>query len=107
MAKLEQARQVEADHGKQGCQQCHHQGRLQLKAPAQLLPGGTEDQQEASQRQEGQHHACCVGQACHALLAQLVAVAGEAQHLDGQDREHAGHQVQDEATDQAAQQSQP
>ena len=105
-AELEQTGQVQADQGEQRRQRRHHAGALQLEAPAQAFAGGAQGQQQRTQRGEGQNHAGGVGQAAEAVGAPVIGVAGEADHLDGQHREHAGHQVQDQATEQRTQQHQ-
>ena len=45
--------------------------------------------------------------ALNAGLSGVLAVAGKAQHLDSEDREDAGHEVEDEPADQPAQQGRP
>ena len=69
--------------------------RLQLEAPAQLLAGGAQRGEQQPQRDERQHDA---GRERDGLAPQRrprVVVRREAQHLERQHREHAGHQVED------------
>ena len=106
-AELEQAGQVQSDDGEQRGQRGHHQRALQLEAPADGLARRAQAQQQAAQRHEGQHHARGVGQAGTAVGGFVVRVLGEGQHLDGQHREHAGHEVEDQAADQCTDERRP
>ena len=61
-------------------------------------------QHRGPQRQEGQHHAARVGHGGHPVAGVVVGTPGEAQHLDRQHREHAGHEVEQQPAEQGAQQ---
>ncbi len=104
IAELEQAREVQADEGEQRGERGHDRRALQLEAPAELFTRRAQGQQQATQRQEGQHHAGRVGQAVGAVRAGVAAVLREPGHLDGQHGKHAGHEVEDEAADERADQ---
>ena len=96
--EFEHAGEVEADEREQRGERRHDAGRLQLKAPAELLAARARRDQQAGQREEGEHHARGVGQRTAPALARGIArVLRERQHLERQHREHAGHQVEDHA----------
>mmetsp|Transcript_5363 Transcript_5363/g.20351 ORF Transcript_5363/g.20351 Transcript_5363/m.20351 type:complete len:505 (-) Transcript_5363:2024-3538(-) len=69
---------------------------MELEAPAHLLAAGAQRDQHTGQGREAQQHAGRVGQA----LGPVVALVDQRQRLDGKHREHAGHQVEDQATEQ-------
>ena len=106
LAELKQTGQVQTQQGEQH-RQCRDHGRgLQLKAPAQLLAGTAQRQQGRPQQDQRQHHTGGVGQARSAVLGAALAWLGKAQHLDGQHREYTRHEVEQQTTDEGAQQSQ-
>ena len=78
-----------------------------MKAPAQLLTRAAQGQQQRTQGHKRQHHTGGVGQAADPVRTPVFGVAGEAHHLDGQHRKHAGHQVQDQPANQGAQHGGP
>ena len=89
----------------------HQRGRaedeargLHLEAPADRLAAGLEREDDGAQREETDQHAGGVDERLADSRAAVPAgLAGEAEHLEADDGEDAGHQVQDGATDEGQQ----
>ena len=74
--------------------------RLQLEAPAQLLAGGAQrGEQQRRARRTSARRPPANATASWRSVGLRVVVRREAQHLERQHREHAGHQVEDQAAD--------
>ena len=103
-AGLEHAEQVETDDHEEQRQHGHEDRRLQLEAPAGRLAQRPQPQQDGRQHQEADHHAQAEH---HGMTTRLRRLArsrlGEGKDLEPDDREHAGHQVEDEAADERPQ----
>ena len=99
-ADLEHAEQVEADGE-------HHQredggdpGVLQLEAHSgRGVASRLQEDEDGADRSEADHHAGEIGQAIGARLLRIMRGVDEARGLDGEHRQHARHQVEDEATE--------
>jgi hypothetical protein len=102
-ANFEHTRQVQADQREQARQDGHHDGGLQLEAPAELFTACAQAQQQGGQRHKGQHHTRGVSQAAQQERAPIVRVVRKAQHLERQHRKHTRHQVEQGTTDQRGQ----
>jgi len=90
--------QVQPDPEKQRSQQRDHQGACTLKAPAQLRAPGAQRDQYAGQQHEARHRTGGKGEPVSAQRRiAAMAVLHQRQQLQRQHREHAGHQVQDQA----------
>ena len=73
----------------------HEAGILELEAPADLLAAVLEQDDEGGQDQEGGHDPPGEGQAQMAGAAALLAGLGDqAQDLEGDHRQHAGHEIE-------------
>ena len=82
--------------------------RLQLKAPADRLAAGAQRQQRAAERGKAREHPGGIGEPVSQLLGAMpVRLSGEAQQLQGQDREYAGHRVEHDAAEKSQQQRLP
>ena len=103
LAELEHAGQVERQHEEQDRERGHHRRRLQLEPPAELLARRAQRREHEAQRDEREHHAAGEGDGLPAQRRPAVLVRGKAQHLDRQHREHAGHQVENDAAQQREQ----
>ena len=104
-ADLEHAGEVEADHEEQIGDQQREDRRLELEAPAHLADAGADRDHDGGHRGEGDQHARGVGDAVAPHRAALMAgQPREGRGLHRQHREHAGHQVQDQAAQQGEQQ---
>jgi hypothetical protein len=79
---------------------------LQLKPPADRRAAGAQRQQQAAEQREAEDHAGAVGEPVPTLVG-AVQRGGEAQQLQGQDRKHAGHQVENDAAEKRQQQRLP
>ena len=103
-AGLEHAEQVETDDHEEQRQHRHEDRRLQLEAPAGRLAQRSQPQQDGRQHQEADHHTQAEH---HGMATRLSRLAGrrlgKGKDLEPDDREHAGHQVEDEATNERAQ----
>ena len=101
---LEHAEQVQTDDHEEQRQHRHEDRRLQLEAPAGRLAQCPQPQQDGRQHQEADHHAQAEH---HGMTTRLRRLArsrlGEGKDLEPDDREHAGHQVEDEAADERPQ----
>ena len=103
-AGLEHAEQVETNDHEEQRQHRHEDRRLQLEAPAGRLAQRPQPQQDGRQHQEADHHTQAEH---HGMATRLSRLAGrrlgEGKDLEPDDREHAGHQVEDEAADERPQ----
>ena len=103
-AGLEHAEQVETDDHEEQRQHSHEDRRLQLEAPAGRLAQRSQPQQDGRQHQEADHHAQAEH---HGMATRLSRLAGrrlgKGKDLEPDDREHTGHQVEDEAANERAQ----
>ena len=100
LAELEHAGQVERQHEEQDRERADHRRRLQLEAPAQLLAGGAQrGEQPRPARRTSARRPRRTRPASWRSVGRRVVVRREAQHLQRQHREHAGHQVEDQAAD--------
>ena len=106
MPELKQAKQVERNQREERRHHADHHGRLQLKAPAQLLARRAQGQHPSAQGQEAQHHAPGVSHARQAVRTVGAAVLGKAQQFDGQHGQHARHEVEDQTAHKGSQQRQ-
>ena len=104
VADLEHAGQVQPDQAEQDGQARDEAGGLQLETPAQLLAARAQGQQQPRQRQEAHHDAAGVGQPTGQQGAPVLGMCGEAEDLERQHREDAGHQVEQGAACQGQQQ---
>ena len=75
-------------------------GDCSWKPQPSCSPPARSTSSSAASADERQHDAGGVGQAAGEQRAAVVRMAGKAQHLERQHREHAGHQVQQRAADQ-------
>ena len=102
-ADLKDSGQVQPD----GKQQNRHRGdenrRLELKPPADGGPGGAGQQQHRAQTGEGDENPGGIGNGMARARAGRRA-ARQTHRLHGQDREDAGHQVQDQPAEKGKQQ---
>ena len=105
LAELEHAGEVEADDEEEIGDQEREDRRLELEAPAHLADAGADGDDDRGHGGEGDQHAQRIGDAVAPHGAPLVAgQAREGRGLHGEHREHAGHQVQDQAAQQGEQQ---
>ena len=103
-AGLEHAEQVQTDDHEEQRQHRHEDRRLQLEAPAGRLAQCPQPQQDGRQHQEADHHAQAEHHGMTTRLSRLArSRLGEGKDLEPDDREHAGHQVEDEAADERPQ----
>jgi hypothetical protein len=79
---------------------------LELERPAERRAAGAQGQQAATEREADQHHARGIGQRLAARIAALGIGLGQAQRLEAQDREDAGHDVEDKAAEHCTQEGQ-
>ena len=97
-SKLEDAHQVEPDGKEQHRQHEDDSGLLQLETPTDGAARCTQGEQRARQCEERQHHARgvsrCVQAQCLRRRVSGRRVARQAEQLDRQNREDAGHQIQ-------------
>ena len=99
-ADFERAKEVHADRHHQQAEAGIDQRVLQLEAPADRLARRANGQQADADRRKGDENAGRVEDAaCACRAAIAVRRIDEAERLHAQDREHAGHQVQDDAAD--------
>ena len=98
---FEQAPDVQAEQGEHQGQEGHEQGVLELDAPSDGLPGRAGEQRcagqcpERNQDAQGRHQG-----AADDLPAGLAGRLGEAEELEGDDRQDARHAVEDQAAQQ-------
>ena len=105
--QFEQPGEVGRDCGGQHQQSDDDPRLLQLESPADLLARRPQGQQRRAERHAGEHHACGIGQPLAARLGLAFAGAGERDRLEAQDREDAGHDVEEEPAEQRAQHQRP
>jgi len=102
--QLEEPGEVERNGGDEQQQQQDHPRVLKLEGPAHRRAAGPERQQRTAEREAGQHHARRIGQGLAPRLALGPARPGEAERLQAEDREDAGHDVEDQPAEQSAEQ---
>ena len=100
--KLEQAGKAEGNGGDQQQQQQDHARILKLEGPAGRGAARPQGQQQPAQREAGRDHAGRISQRLVPGAACGFAGAGEAQRLQAQDREDAGHDVEDQPAEHRA-----
>ena len=100
--QLEQPREVRGDRHREQQQSGHHQRLLQLERPAQFLPAGAQAQQQPAQREAGEHDPGGIGQPVGPRLARAGIGRSQRQRLEAEDREHAGHYVEQQPAEQRA-----
>jgi hypothetical protein len=103
-ADLEYTGQVQADGGHHIGQCRDHHRLLQLEAPAQREAGAAQRERQAADRGEAHQHAQRVPERAGLGVATAAPALGQRQRLERQHRQHAGHQVQDQAAAQRQQQ---
>ena len=104
-SQMEYAGQAQPHGEQQIGQQRDGDRRLQLEAPPDLGAGGAHAEQHAPQRRERQRgRRRCRPAPCRRTLAPRPAgLLDQGQHLDGEHRKDAGHQVEDHAADEGEQ----
>jgi hypothetical protein len=103
---MEDAGETQAHGEQQIGQQRNHNGRLQLEAPPDLGTGGAHADQGDAQGGERREHATRVGGPVPARLgARSAGLLDQRQHLDGQHRKDAGHQIENDAADESEKRS--
>ena len=103
-ADREHAREAQSDR-QQHVYENRDEGRLlKLEAPAQRLAGRAQRDHEQADRGERGQHAGGVPERVAAGLGQAFAALGQADDLEREYRQHAGHQVEDDAAEQGEQQ---
>jgi len=104
-ADLEKSAQVECEDKQESRHAENEARRLQLKPPAELRTAGAQHQQHRGQRPERKQHAEREDEPVQgdfpAVAARLVH---EAEDLDAEHRENAGHEIEDEAADEGEEQ---
>jgi hypothetical protein len=103
IAEFEDAEQVQCDQREEQGQTDHHRRLLQLEAPADLVAAGAQQQQQSGQREEAQHHTGRVSRCADVALVRLLAY--QRQRLQAEHREHAGHQIEQQAAQEGQQQA--
>ena len=98
--EFERPGQVEAHGEQQPAHSCDERGRLELEAPSRRHAGRAQGQQKAAEGgesdEDAERIAQCVGP------DDAAGVAGEPRYADRlhrEDREHAGHQIEDQAAE--------
>ena len=75
---------------------------LELEGPGDFAPGGLEGDDDGGESEEPKENAGGEGEAVlEDVGARISGLAHEAENLQRDDRQHAGHEVEDEAADQA------
>jgi hypothetical protein len=98
---LEQAQQVAGEESQQHHHEDEEQRLLELDAPADRAAGGLEGNQAAGENEEGEQDTRCRGQEPESDLAAAGApMADDREDFQRQHRQHAGHDVQDQAAEQ-------
>ena len=93
-ADFKQPAEVEGENQQERRHAEDKAGRLELGAPANLLAAGPQGENDPGEYPEREQHAQGVDEAVRDNLAAVVArLMNEAQHLDAEHREHAGHEV--------------
>ena len=104
----DEAEEAEGQDEDQPREEEHEPGRLELESPADLLSPRLQGGHQGRQDQEGQHHPGREGQAELTDTAGFLSSLGdEGEGLQGDDRQHARHQVQDQPPDDRHQQVPP
>ena len=102
---LEHAGKVQTDRKKEQGHRRHERRRLQLKAPSHRAAGRAQREHQPAEQPERQHDAGNEGERCGfhlpACRRRAGATAGKSHDLQADDRKDAGHQVQDQPTQQA------
>ena len=105
---LEQAEEVQRDEGHQRGEQDQELRVAELHSPARLVPGGLDANHQARQHEERHQHAQRVDQAQLADLARFIlGLPDEAENLQGDDRQDAGHDVQNQPAEEGVEQHLP
>ena len=99
-ADFEQTGEIQPDQDHQPGHEQDEDRLLKLEAPAGHRACAAHGQQHRADDGEARQNAEGIGRAVPAHAPALVSVAGETQRLDGEHRQHAGHQVKDQAAQQ-------
>ncbi len=98
---LEQAEQVAREQRQQHHHESQEQRLLELNAPADRAAAGLERDQPAGEDDEGEQDARRRSQESETnMAAARAAVVDDREQLQGQHRQHAGHDVQDQPAEQ-------
>ena len=101
-AELHQPGEGQAHGDEKVGQGDHEAGRLQLETPANGLAGLLQEDEKRRHQHKAGDYPGAVQPAVQ--VAVVLRAAGETQHLQRQDGEHAGHQVEDGAPEKGQQQ---
>ena len=99
LTDLEHAREIEREHEKQHRQPGNDRGRLKLEAPAELCSARAKREEEPRQQPERNDHPAAERKTVRARRAGVEALGRESEYLERKHREHAGHQIEQDASD--------
>ena len=100
-----QAEKAQAQQKHEGAQEDDERRRLELEPPADLLPPGFQQQNRGGESEEGRHHSRGERQPeLPGAGARFAGLRHEPQDLEGNHREDAGHQVEDQSADEGEEQ---
>ena len=105
---FEEPEEVQRDEGHERGEQDQELRVAELHSPAGFVSGGLDANHQARQHEERHQHAQRVDQAQLADPARLIlGLPDEAENLQGDDRQHAGHDVQDQPAEESVEQHLP
>ena len=103
--ELEEPEEVQREGGQQERHPGQEERLLELDAPTDREPGALQGQSAQGQDQEGDQDARRRGEETQAhLRTGLAALGSDRQQFEGEHRQDAGHDVQDQAAEQREQQ---
>ena len=106
--EFEETQKIDGKDRHQGCQEGHVTRLLELRPPSGRQAGGLERHHGACQQQQSRQDSGRRGQSRQARhLGLFRRKARERKRLERQHRKHAGHQVEDQSSDQPQEQSDP